>query len=148
MENILYCISGWGPIRKWSLISPSPSPTHMVCSQTKITGSGIWFKLTIVWSEVTPFWWWSDQRSLPDGNGLIRGHFRQARSEQRQFRAHFCLIREYVGLVGSDQRLLLSATVWSEVTFGWHLNLGCFLFQQICVSVQVWVFYPTEREGE
>ena len=64
---------GWGAIRKWPLIRPSP--THTVCSQTKITGSGIWFQRTIVWSGVTSVWGWYDQRSLWSGDGLIRGHF-------------------------------------------------------------------------
>ena len=64
---------GWGAIRKWPLIRPSP--THTVCSQTKITGSGIWFECTIVWSEITSVWGWHDQRSLRSGDGMIRGHF-------------------------------------------------------------------------
>ena len=64
---------GWGAIRKWPLIRPSP--THTVCSQTKTTGSGIWFQRTIVWSEVTSVWGWYDQRSLRSGDGMIRGHF-------------------------------------------------------------------------
>ena len=64
---------GWDAIRKWPLIRPSP--THTLCSQTKITGSGIWFERTIVWSEVTSVWGWCDQRLLRSGDGMIRGHF-------------------------------------------------------------------------
>ena len=66
---------GWGATRKWPLIRPCS--THTVCSQTKITGSGFWFERTIVWSEVTSVWGWYDQRSLQDGNGLIRGGFKR-----------------------------------------------------------------------
>ena len=65
---------GWGAIRKWPLIIRSP--THTVCSQTIITGSGFWFRMGIVWSGVNFGWERSDQWSIPDGIGLIRGQFR------------------------------------------------------------------------
>ena len=68
-------ILGWGAFRKWPLIRPSP--THTVCSQTKITGSEIWFGRTVVWSEVTSVWGWYDQRSFRDWNGLIRSGFKR-----------------------------------------------------------------------
>ena len=89
---------GWGAIRKWPLIIRSP--THTVCSQTIITGSGFWFQMGIVWSGVSFGWEWSDQRSVPDGNGLIRGQFR-------------------MGMVWSEVTFGLGM-VWSEITFVWH----------------------------
>ena len=81
---------GWGPIRKWPLIRSSP--TRTVCSQTKITGSGIYFERSKVWSEVISVWEWYDQRSISGGNGLIRGHFRLGWSDQRWIQAHTSLI--------------------------------------------------------
>ena len=95
------------------------------------------FERTIVWKMVCVWCGpWSHNR-LDNGLifGLIRGPFRLERSDQRQtvssalrahtvFRAHFNVIRGYFGLGWSDQRLLSSGTVWSEVTSGWRLNLG------------------------
>ena len=34
------------------------------------------------------------QRSFPDGNGMISGHFRLGCSDQRRIRAHIILIRD------------------------------------------------------
>ena len=111
-------VPGWGAIRKWPLIRPSP--THTVCSQTKITGSGICFQCTIVWSEVTSVWGWYDQRSLRSGDGMIRGHFglgmvwSEVTSvwgwfDQRSLRSGDGMIRGHFGL----------GMVWSEVTLVW-----------------------------
>ena len=109
---------GWGAIRKWPLIRPSPK--HTVCSQTKITGSGIWFQRTVVWSEVTSVWGWYDQRSLRSGDGMIRGHFglgmvwSEVTSvwgwyDQRSLRSGDGMIRGHFGL----------GMVWPEVTLVW-----------------------------
>ena len=94
---------GWGAIRKWPLIRPSP--THTVCSRTKIIGSGIWFERTIVWSDVSSIGGWYDQRSLRSGDGMIRGHFGLGMawsevtsgwdwSDQRWIQANIILIRD------------------------------------------------------
>ena len=112
--------------------------------------SGI-FHLGIFWSEViwraqssgklsgfrpdhdcTVVWQWPDL-------GLIRGHFRMgmvwsetvfsAHLAHTLFWAHFSLISGYFRLGWSDQRLLPSGTVWSEVTSRWHLNLGVWTTQ-------------------
>ena len=116
-----------------------PSPTHMVSFQTKITGSGIWFERTLVWSEVTSIWGWCDQRSLPDGYSLIRGQgMAWSEADSSALRAHavfhvdFSLTSGYFGLECSDQMLLLSGTIWSEVTFRRHLILGkrCKVFSE------------------
>ena len=65
-------VPGWGAIRKWPLIIRSP--THLVCSQNIITGSGIWFRMVMVWSEVTSGCEWSDQGSLSlSEDGMLRG---------------------------------------------------------------------------
>ena len=112
---------GSGPILKWPLIRPNP--THTVFSQTKITGSGIWFELKIVWSEVASVWGWCDQRSLRSGDGMIRGHFGLGMVwsevtfvwgwyDQRSLRSGDGMIRGHFGL----------GMVWSEVTsvWGWY----------------------------
>ena len=52
------------------------------------------FERTIVCPEVTSVWGWSDQRSLPDGNGLIRSQFRMRWSDQRWIQAHISVIKE------------------------------------------------------
>ena len=71
-----------------------PNSRHKVCLQTKITRSGIWFERTIVWSKVTLIWGWSHQRSVPDGYGLIRGHFLLEGFDRWRIQAHVSLIRE------------------------------------------------------
>ena len=69
--------------------------------------------LILLWSEVLFVWnAWSEKMS-------------SALGAHKVFRALFSLIREYFGLGWSDQWLLSSGTVWSDVTLGWHLNLGC-----------------------
>ena len=113
---IIHC-SGWGAIRKWPMIRPSP--THTVCVQNKITGSGIRLKRTIEWSEVTSVWGCCDQRSLLSGDGMIRGHFGLGMvwsevtsvwglHDQRSLRSGDGMIRGHFGL----------GMVWSEVTLG------------------------------
>ena len=57
----------------------------------------------------------SDQRSFPTGK-VWSETVLSAVSAHIVFRAHFSVIRGYFGLGWSDQRLLSSGTVWSEVT--------------------------------
>ena len=94
----IYC-PGWGPIRKWPLIRPSP--THTVCSQTKITVSGIWFERAIVWSE--------------SEDGMIKGHSRVVMvwSEvisvwvgliKNGFKRTLAWLEKILRAIGSDQR--------------------------------------------
>ena len=132
----MFTITGWGAIRKWPLIRPSP--THTVCSQTKTTGSGIWFQRTIVWSEVTSVWGWYDQRSVRSGDGMIRGHFGLGMVwsevtlvwgwyDQKSLQDGNGLIR------GGFRRTL----VWSEtVSSGIFFLIFCFFLQRNIGSVK------------
>ena len=64
--------------------------------------------LIVVWSEVLSVWKIWSETVL----SALRAH--------TVFRAHFCLIRGYFGLWCSDQRLLLSGTVW----LGGHFRMA------------------------
>ena len=77
-------------------------------------------KRTIVWTMV---WFGSDQRSFPAGKVWLETVLSALRAHTK-FWAHISLIRGYFGLGWSDQRLLLSGMVWSEVTFVWIGLIG------------------------
>ena len=126
---------GWVAIRMWPLIRSIP--THTVCSQTKITGSGTWIERTIVWSEAaTLLGGWYDQRSLRSGDSMIRGHFGLevvwsgvtsvwGWYDQRS-------LQDGNGLIRSEIKLTL---VWSETISNGFLYWFLVLFYQTMLAL-------------
>ena len=101
---------------------------HTASSQTKITGSGIWFERKIVWSEVTSVWERYDQRSLRSRDGLIRGHFSlglvwsEVTSVWEWYDQRSLQNRN--GLIRGGLKCTL---VWSETISSWFFSIFCFI---------------------